>query len=201
MITMASMVVRARSTRRLRAWLLRSLVATVVALVGLIGVTGATQAHAQVIQRSGVYGATAPGVVQCRYYNNRGQLSVRAYGPAATAYNRYAGAGNDWQQVRYRVVWYNKFSGNVIRTSGWSGAVWAGDTNATAARWGTGYTFELWRYDDQIAVGYQLAFYNGTTGTLEGVLIDLQTIYQDYQEDQSSGSSRDRCVSSYGNIS
>lgn len=200
MTNIANSLATSPSNRSRRGWLVRLVVGTLVGFLVLIGATVQTPAEAQVLERQGAVGATAPGIVRCYYYNYRGNLSARAYGPAATAYPRYAGAGNDWQQVRYRVFWYSAFNGSLLKYSGWSGLVRAGDSAATAAYW-SGYSAELWRYDAQISVGYQFEFYNWSTGKYEGTVTDWQPTYLDYQEDQSSGSSSGRCVSSYGNVS
>jgi hypothetical protein len=180
---------------------LRTVIASAVAIViSAVGVgAAATAAPDSVLQAQGTVGQSAPGLVRCYYANGAGRLTVGALGPLVLAYDRFQGSGNDWQQVRYRIVFYSALSGQPIEYSGWSGFVWAGDNVGQAAIW-SGVTVENFAYSSRIAVGTQIEFYN-RDGRYEGFVTHYQDgvgTYQNYQEGNKAGVSNDQCVTAYG---
>jgi hypothetical protein len=180
-------------------WLRRVLSAGLVAAsIPVAALLSATPAHATLTSTQGVFGGIAGSATTCSYYNLTGRLVTDTSTPVVYAADSTPGAGNDWQQVRYRVLWYDASTGNVRSTSDWSGFLWAGD--AQSAVW-SGTTSVTWRYDDAIAVGTEVQFYNGTTGELEGVVSDIAATYQNVQEGQTAGVSDGRCVTAWGRVS
>lgn len=173
-------------------------------LAGVLAMAGAalllpfttTNAGAAVIEAQGAAGWVSSGQTNCYYYNYSGKLVTSTAPPTVYAYNRYAGGGNDWQQVRYRIVWYYG-SGQVRSVSGWSGVAWAADNQP--AVWSGSPTAVSWRYDDKVKVGTEIVYYD-RNGVYEGHAVDLANSYQNYQEGSRAGVSYDYCRSHYGTI-
>jgi hypothetical protein len=149
---------RGRTARTGRRGLRAGLAAVALALVAatVLGSSGAP-AGAGIYAGSGVWGYNQPAAVSCRYLDAWGQLRVEVPPPVAYAYNRYAGAGNDWQMVRYRLFYVDPRTGASLGSSGWSGLTWAGDT--TAAAW-SGTTMMSFGWRQHIQVHTRIEFYD-----------------------------------------
>lgn len=122
--------------------LLRTLSVAALAATAL-GLT-AGPASARTYASGGVYGWTGVAPVTCRYLDAWGTLRAEVKPPTAYAYNRTAGGGNDWQQVRYRLHFMDVRTGTELGRTGWSGLAWARD-NAPASWSGTDMQAYDWR--------------------------------------------------------
>ncbi len=146
----------------MRTFLLRTLLPGLLAAAAL-GLT-ATPASAQLYAGAGVYGYNVPAAVTCRYLDAWNTLRSEVPPPVAYAYNRTAGGGNDWQQVRYRLFYVDMRTGATLGSSAWSGLAWARD-NAPAAWSGT--TVQAYDWRTVFRVETRLEFYS-RYGAFEG---------------------------------
>lgn len=163
---------------------------------------GPRTAEAKIVQAHGAYGYSVPGNVVCDYHNYTGKLTILANPPFVYAYNRYSGAGNDWQQVRYRIVWYSAQSWQPILYSNWSSFLWAGDNANQLAKWSGTTPWNASSYSGYYAVGTQIVFY-GRNGLYEGSVTHIQDkpgSYINFQEGKRAGVSDQRCISTFGVI-
>jgi hypothetical protein len=159
MITHMHFAAKAVGTQVLR-------IASAVLLVLALVAASAAAAEAAVYDGGGVFGFNGPATVTCRHMAVRGQIRTETPPPKAFAYNRTAGGGNDWQQVRYRLLYRDATTGAVVASSNWSPLAWAGDN--TPAQW-SGTT--MWSFDwrAKIRVDTHIQYYN-RNGAYEGFL-------------------------------
>lgn len=141
------------------------LAALLVLVSSVLSVLGSSPAQAVLYAGAGVWGYNVPSEVTCRYLDAWGQLRTEVTPPLAYAYDRTAGAGNDTQQVRYRLFYVDQVTGASLGSSGWSGFAWAYDNYP--ARW-SGVTMQSFDQRKVIRVETRIEFYNGRTGVYEG---------------------------------
>jgi hypothetical protein len=142
--------------------LLRTL--SVAALAATAIGVAAGPASARLLASGGVYGYNAVAPVTCRYMDAWGTLRAEVPPPTAYAFNRTAGAANDWQQVRYRHHFMDVRTGAELGRTGWSGWAWARDD--VAAAW-TGSTMQSYGWRAVFRVETRIEFY-GRSGAYEG---------------------------------
>ena len=157
------------------------------------GRAGGTAAQARIEATQGAVGVSGPGGVSCYYSNYRASLVTRANPPTVYAFNRYAGGGNDWQQVRYQVRYYDAATGAYRGGTGWSGFAWAGDNQPAA--W-SGAADQTWKYNSLVMVGFYIEVYS-SAGQFEGSVLHVKDTYQNYQEGNKAGVSNGRCLTAW----
>jgi hypothetical protein len=101
-----------------------------------------TSADASVYAGQGTRGYHAIVRPTCRYFDTWNQVDLSAPPPQIYAANLRAGAGNDFQPVRYRVFLVDVGTNQTIASSNYSGIVTAGD-NSPAVFSGAPVTWRL----------------------------------------------------------
>jgi hypothetical protein len=69
---------------------------------------------------TGSIGPSTTYVGHCRYYDAWNDIGLTTPAPEVYARNNYAGWGNDWQWVRFKVFIINRNNGDVYTPDGWS---------------------------------------------------------------------------------
>jgi hypothetical protein len=163
-----------------RSRLGRGLAAIAVALCATVAFGSlSAPAGAQIYAGSGTWGYNAPSAVSCRYLDAWGQLRVEVPPPIAYAANRYAGGGNDWQMVRYRLFFVDPRTGQTVSSTGYSGLAWARD-NAPAAWSGTTMVGFPWRSHIQVHTRIEFFDRNGRYEGYTAHRADRYTLFNGY---------------------
>lgn len=158
--------------------LVRSVTLLVAAFVAALTALHSPAANAAVISTSGAVGTYSIPRGDCYNRPAWNQLELRARIPSIYATNYRAGAGNDAQHVRYRVLVWDMRTARYVAQSGFSGTAVAYD-NRPASFSGSPTSFRLDRLG-RYRLAYEFEFFHPQTGRLSGRQSFELTQYQYY---------------------